>query len=186
MWYNVYGKSIRICSVTNIGQNNQNFLCLFSILTENKKLKLLKKVVLTKGGSPMKIIYLPYAIEKIVKALSYIAVFILDIFNFILTPITWVKFKAHVFMGFIAGVYYIYSGLILQQENAHLVAIGAFVLISLCVALIKIVRKKSIKLRHSLMRIFYSPLGIYFYANPIFQCQRNRNCVNFTKRVSLD
>lgn len=134
----------------------------------------------------MKAIYLPNVLEKIVRVLSYIAVFILDIVNFILTPITWVKFKAHVFMASIAGVYYVYLGIMLQQENAHWLALGVFVLTVLCVALVKFARKKLIQIRHSLMRIFYSPVGVYFYVKPVFHHQNKKNCNNFTKCVSLD
>ena len=116
----------------------------------------------------MKVVYLPFIIEKIVKLLCYISVLLLDLVNFILTPIKKVKFKAHIFIASIIAIYYIYFGLILHHENTFILAILSFLLISLCIALVKYARKKLIKLRHILMEIFYSPVGVCFYMKPLF------------------
>lgn len=117
----------------------------------------------------MKTIYLPYSLEATVRVLSYIAVFVLDFLNFLSTPITWVKFKAHVFMAAITGGYYVYLHFIANQQHAHWIAISTFLIATFSVALLKYARKKTIALRHFLMGIFYSPVGVSFRIKPVFQ-----------------
>ena len=134
----------------------------------------------------MKMICLPYTIEKIVKSLCYISVVILDILNFILTPITWVKFKAHVFMALTAAAYYAYLTFITHQQNALWIALGMLIITITGVALIKSTKKLLNNLRQALMKTFYSPLGICFYMHPLFTHKNNTTHHKLAKCGVLD
>lgn len=125
----------------------------------------------------MRAIYLPYALEVIARTLSYIAVLLLDIIRFLLTPFTWMQFKAHVFMTVLAGAYYVYLRFYEHHDNALLIAAAAFVVAVLSVILIKWIRKYLKRIRRPLMRIVYAPVGVCIYVRPIIHhSHRNNTC----------
>lgn len=105
-------------------------------------------------------IYLPHTLGNVVRVLSYIAVAVLDIIHFILTPVKWVQFKAHIAMVAIAGVAYAYLSLIVHHENAVWIAIVGLASTILAVGLLKWVRRKLERVRQALVRVVYSPVGV--------------------------
>lgn len=111
----------------------------------------------------MKAIYLPYALEVIVRAFSYIAVVVLDIVHFILKPFTWLQFKAHAFIVAASAVGYLYLKLYVNHNNALLIAAAGLVAAVSAIALIKLARKQLNRIRQTLMRTYYSPVGIFIY-----------------------
>lgn len=105
-------------------------------------------------------VYLPYALGNVVKVLSYIAVALLDIINFIFTPIKWIQFKAHIAMVALAGVAYAYLSLVAHHERAVWIAVLGLAAAILAVALLKWLRKKLNRIRQALIRVVYSPVGV--------------------------
>lgn len=125
-------------------------------------------------------VYLPYGLGKVVKVLSYIAVFILDIVHFLLTPITWVRFKAHVGMFALAGCGYAYLRFFEHNDKAALLAVIGLAVLILAVVLVKLTRKMLHRVRQTLMRVFYSPVGVCISVHPMFLRKRH----NALKKVA--
>ena len=108
----------------------------------------------------MRTVYLPYAIEIIARILSYIAVILLDIIHFVLTPFTWIKAKAHLAMIAVAAGGYIYLQFVVHHEKAIWVSLACLFAAIVAVILIKCIRKLACRIRQPLMRTVYSPVGV--------------------------
>lgn len=126
----------------------------------------------------MKTLYLPYFLSKIVKIMSYIVVFFLDIIHFVLTPITWIQLKAHFAMIVATGLVYIYLNHIMHVDNAAWTVVVPLLAVVLAVALVKLIRKTLHRIRQRLINIVYSPVGVCFRIRPLYLFKTNVHNTN--------
>ena len=114
----------------------------------------------------LKAIYLPYFVARAFQFFCYLMVFVLDVIDFILKPICWLRFKTHTITlcGFaIAGGYWYITG----TENAAKKAVCGFLGLVLIIALIKFTKRTLSKYRQRLIRYVYGfPPCLYLYKNP--------------------
>lgn len=130
----------------------------------------------------MKIFCLPHSVEVALKTLSYITVVFLDIVHFILTPFTWLKFKAHTFIVLLAGAGYVYLHFVKQNESALFITAGTLSVIVLLIVTLKYLRKVLSRVRQTLIRVVYAPVGIYFMLPlTLVHISNNKNCKKLVK-----
>ena len=134
----------------------------------------------------MKTICLPYFLSKTVKILSYFAVMLLDCIHFLLIPITWIQFKAHLFMMALAGGGYFYLKFALHHTNALPIAVLGFFGAVFSVALFKLMRKCLHRVRTSLIRIVYAPLGVCIRVHSSFFHLNQLKCKKIANSVTMD
>ena len=101
-----------------------------------------------------KTIFLPDWLEPIVHALTIIPILIVELFYYLLTPVTWLKRKFHITifaLCIVLGCYWHFT----LVKNAFIYAAGMFVLCTLVIAPFKWLRKRLKKIDESLLRYFH-------------------------------
>lgn len=101
-----------------------------------------------------KIFSLPDWLEKIVHALSFVLILIIELLYFLLTPFVWLKFKFHIALFIVCaglGCYWYFTG----KEKAFIFAASIFLLFTLAIAIIKWLRKRLKKIDERLLHYFH-------------------------------
>lgn len=99
-------------------------------------------------------IFLPNWLEKIVHALSFVLILIIELLYFLLTPFIWLKFKSHAVMFVLCaglGCYWYFNG----KEKSFLLAASIFLVFTLAIATIKWLRKRLKKIDECLLHYFH-------------------------------
>ena len=95
----------------------------------------------------MKIIHLTYLQSRIFRVFCIVLSILIELTNFLLTPFTWLKGKAHFVLFIVSIVIAGYLHHFTETEQAILKSLGGFVAIVIVIALIKLLRKKLERLR---------------------------------------
>ena len=107
-----------------------------------------------------KTIFLPNWLEKIVHALSFVLILIIELLYFLLTPFIWLKFKFHIALFVIC----------VGKKYAFIMAASTFALITISIAIIKWLRKRLKKIDESLLH--------YFHLYPLARVEINIPIIN--------